>query len=78
MGQQQLKLMNLRKKLISVRNKINIQINEGIDYLTEMESLVDETRPVCRRCGWRNLRVRKDKSYFCQSCGFDSKEDMLK
>lgn len=28
----------------------------------------------CKKCGVMNIRVRKDKSYFCRSCGYDSKK----
>lgn len=57
--------------------KIKLDIFDSI--LTEelmKEQREEEYKSVrCKRCHCKNVRVRqKDKSYFCRSCGFDSKK----
>lgn len=56
--------------LISKLERIKREIETTIIYLKEKD--IDE-RPRCSKCGWANLIVRKDKTYLCKSCGYDSR-----
>lgn len=64
---------------------IIIQIDKTIRNLEKMRyyfTNIDKERnsilPKCNKCGVRNVRVRMDKSYFCYSCGYDSKKEKQK
>ena len=73
-GQVQFKLKNmisLVDKTISQMEKIRYQLSkiEGDRY---------NVLPKCEKCGVRNVRMRQDKTYFCYTCGFDSKNEVTK
>ena len=57
--------------LISKLEKIRRDIDNTIIYLRNID---DNNKPRCPKCGWANLSVRKDKTFLCKSCGYDSKK----
>ena len=59
------------KQILNGLHKIQRDINNTIEQFEDLEV---SNRPRCAKCGWSNLRVRMDKTYFCQSCGYDSKK----
>ena len=69
MKQKQFHPENLIKKL----NRIEREIKEVREALQDGYVKVKEGRPYCEKCGTMNLRARMDKTYFCNTCGFDSR-----
>ena len=65
--QKQIHTVNIIQKLERIKKEIDSTINE-VKRFNE-----DDERPRCFRCGWRNIRIRMDKSYFCNSCGYESR-----
>ena len=67
----QIKIRNLISKMEGMRDYLDKTI-KGMKEEYQLE------RPRCFRCGWADLRIRKDKTYFCRSCGFDTNEGETK
>lgn len=65
----QFRINSLLRELEGIRDRINKTI-ENIKIVKGE----DKVFPRCANCRWRNLRIRKDKTYFCMSCGYDSRE----
>lgn len=68
--QQQIRIANLIQKLQRIQKEIDISIN----YLEEQG--YGEPIPRCKKCGWKNIRMRMGGTYFCRSCGYDSKKSL--
>lgn len=72
----QLQPNKLLRKLI----KIQVDIEKTINFLKNdlKPSLTHNPKVICENCGVINVRVRKNQSYFCRSCGFDSQNKGVK
>lgn len=66
------KFMN---QIFYFREKMNIMEKILDEELINSEKKVDINSQRCHICNCKNTRVRMDKSYFCRSCGFDSKKE---
>ena len=67
----QMQIPNIIKKL----NRIKVEIDGTIATLNHeigKKRHHNPTRIFCKNCSRMNVRVRKDKSYFCRTCGYDS------
>jgi hypothetical protein len=60
-----------RKNTILKLNRIITELNKVVQDLEAKEFY---KRDCCEKCGIDNRRFRLDGSYFCYSCGFDSKK----
>lgn len=67
MKQKKFKVINTITKL----NRIKKEIEDSIKYFESIYR--DNDKVKCVKCNLSNLRVRIDKSYFCVSCGYDSR-----
>lgn len=74
---------NLDKQLqfrpIDIRATIDRTIKE-FEKVRKYVSIIEQQRlstlTKCSRCSTRNVRMRIGMSYFCNSCGYDSRRDM--
>ena len=66
----QIQLKNTLTKL----ERIKREIQNTIIYLESVNESEMAWGSRCKNCDWKNTRVRMDKSYFCRSCGFDSRK----
>lgn len=66
--QVQIKLINIKRRM----EKMKREMDGTLEYIDKILSTDDTQRPRCEICGWRNLRMRKNKTYFCNSCGHDT------
>lgn len=56
--------------MITKMYRMSKELEETAFYL---EKNINKKRPQCEKCGIRDIRPRLDKSYFCRSCGYDSR-----
>ena len=73
MGQKQIHM----KGVVLHLEAIERQLKKSQEKIAAQRKLIEKTLksslPRCANCGYNNMRVRMDKSYFCQSCGHDSR-----